>query len=235
MFGFLNKFGIVVTRSRNVIPEKRMNVSISRELNGVNLFVDVGANSGQTYNRIRTLGFSGTYLAIEPEFSSFQKLLQLQTTDKNLICISQAIGKDAKVLNLNISNNEALSSSLLTFSEAHRLAAPEIDMVDTQSVPVSPLSAILDKLEHSSIFLKIDVQGYELEVLKGINDFDWGRICGLLIECNLVSTYEGSAFIEEVFSLLRQKGFHPYRLENGFGATNFGQQLQVDVLFKRLQ
>ena len=95
-----------------------------------------------------------------------------------------------------------------------------------------PLSLVLDEYVDRSIFLKIDVQGLELGVLQGVIDRDWVRISGLLIECNLVATYEGSALVEEVIAFLRQRSLTPFRIENGFGEVNFGQQLQVDVLFK---
>ena len=40
----LNKLGFILTRTRNVSPEKRMNVAIVRELTSIDLFVDIGAN-----------------------------------------------------------------------------------------------------------------------------------------------------------------------------------------------
>jgi len=34
---------------------------------------------------------------------------------------------------------------------------------------------------------------------------------------------------------LRNRGYQPLRLENGFGMPNFGQQLQMDVLFVKIR
>ena len=91
-------------------------VVVQRELLVIDLFVDVGANSGQTYSRVRKLGFSKSYLAIEPELSCFKALQSLQNEDTDLHCINSAIGdRQARVV-LNVANNSALSSSLLTFS-----------------------------------------------------------------------------------------------------------------------
>ena len=232
MLNFLNRFGIVVTRLRNVDPEQRMNVVLQRMLSGVDLVVDVGANSGQTYTRVRNLGYSGRYLAIEPESKSFQQLALMKQNDNKLFCVNKAIGKQIGTVVLNVANNDSLSSSLLNFSEGHLRAAPGIKMVSKQEVLMVPLSLILDEYVDRSIFLKIDVQGLELGVLQGVIDRDWVRISGLLIECNLVATYKGSALVEEVIAFLRQRSLTPFRIENGFGEVNFGQQLQVDVLFK---
>jgi hypothetical protein len=95
------------------------------------------------------------------------------------------------------------------------------------------LESILKDVSEKSIFIKIDVQGYELEVLKGIVDSNWQKINGLVIEVNLVETYKHAALIEEVIEFLRRKDFHPFRIEPGFGLAKFGQQLQADVIFVR--
>jgi FkbM family methyltransferase len=233
MFGMLGKIGVVVTRKRNIDPEERMKVALSRELVDTDLFVDIGANSGQTYQKVRGLGYFESYLAIEPEDVSFARLVALQLKDHNLSCEQYAIGDENRFVNLNVANNNALSSSVLEFGYLHTVAAPEITMVRVQEVPMKTLSFVLEDFSEQNVFLKIDAQGFEYSVLKGIADKDWCRIGGALIECNLINTYLDSGLIEQVLLFMRQKGFVPFRIENGFGQPNFGQQLQVDVLFRR--
>ena len=81
------------------------------------------------------------------------------------------------------------------------------------------------------MFVKIDTQGYEIQVLKSINKSHFNEIYAFEIESNLVSTYKGATSIEDLIKFLRRKGFQPFRIENGFGMPNFGQQLQVDIIF----
>jgi len=231
---FLNKLGITVTRSRNVDPERRMNVILTRELPKVEAFIDVGANSGQTYYRVRSLGFKGLYVAIEPETTCYKILKAQIVNDALFSCLNFAVGESSADKILHIASNDSLSSSILELSDLHTKAAPSITMISTQSVRIETLSKLLMDVSAKSLLVKIDVQGYELPVLRGISENDWKRIEVLLLECNLVGTYQGSGLIEEVIAFLRKRGFHPYRIENGFGMPNFGQQLQVDVLFKRL-
>ena len=229
----LNKLGFILTRTRNVSPEKRMNVAIVRELTSIDLFVDIGANEGQTYRRIRSLSYTGRYLAIEPEVACFNKLSKIEINDGNFHALQCAVGSKADRVHLNVASNAASSSSILDLGNAHSQAAPDIKMIEIQSVNQLPLSHILRDYTANSAFVKIDVQGYELEVLKGMDVNVCNRVQALLIECNLVETYKDCSLIEEVFSLLRTRGFKPFRIENGFGTPNFGQQLQVDVLFTR--
>jgi len=105
-------------------------------------------------------------------------------------------------------------------------------MVSTEEVKIRKLSTILKNTNFIRGFLKIDVQGYELQVLKSIIKSDWKKIKFLEIEVNLVESYQSSALIEEVLTFLRTKGFDPYRVEPGFGYKNFGQQIQMDVIFQ---
>ena len=60
------------------------------------------------------------------------------------------------------------------------------------------------------------------------NKFD--HIHNFEIENSLVSTYKKLTLIEDIIKFLRNRGYRPLRIENGFGMPNFGQQLQVDIL-----
>ena len=46
-----------------------------------------------------------------------------------------------------------------------------------------------------------------------------------------MGTYKNLTLMEDIIKFLRIRGFKPLRIENGFGMPNFGQQLQVDILF----
>jgi FkbM family methyltransferase len=232
MLSILKKLGVTLTRTQNVDPQLRMDIALERSLMGVDLFVDVGANRGQTYCRVRELGYRSNYLAIEPEEKSFKVLEGLSKCDPNLSCIKSAIGAERGEVVLNVASNDALSSSVLDFSENHKNAAPGIHMVEKQEVKVRPLSDVLKNINSKRMFLKIDVQGYEMHVLRGLSEFEWTKIVGVLVECNLVASYEGSSLVEDVVAYLREHGLSPFRVENGFGSPDFGQQLQVDILFK---
>jgi FkbM family methyltransferase len=130
-------------------------------------------------------------------------------------------------------SNDGQSSSILELDSYHKSAAPEIKWLGKKKVKIYKLSRILKTSKHNKIFIKIDTQGYEFEVLKSINKRTLAKILAFEIETNLVSTYKNVTVIEDVIKLLRGFGFKPFRLQNGFGMPNFGQQLQVDIIFVR--
>lgn len=134
-------------------------------------------------------------------------------------------------ININYSSNNGLSSSILELDNYHKDAAPDIKFISKKKVKISKLSKILEKDVHKKIFVKIDTQGYEFNILKSINKNNFINVHAFEIETNLVSTYKNAVLIEDIVKYLRTRGYKPLQIENGFGMPNFGQQLQVDILF----
>jgi len=79
-----------------------------------------------------------------------------------------ALGKTEGIVTLNISKN-SYSSSLLQILPKHTSAAPDSQFIKEESVTMQTLDAVFNKsyFLRRSCFLKIDVQGFEEEVLAG--------------------------------------------------------------------
>jgi FkbM family methyltransferase len=170
-------------------------------------------------------------LCIEPLPTNFAKLISigLQNTD----FLNLAVGNKNGQIFVNQASNSGLSSSILQLGVFHMNAVPEVKMMRKFKVRIRKLSSILGGYKYKKIFIKIDTQGYELDILKSINSATWRDIYAFEVEVNLVETYKNCGLIEEVIMLLRSKGFDPYRIEPGLGMPNFGQQLQMDILFTK--
>jgi FkbM family methyltransferase len=149
----------------------------------------------------------------------------------NTVAINCAVGNKNGYVYINQASNDGLSSSILKLGDYHINTAPNIRYIGKEKVKISKLSKILETSTHKKIFVKIDTQGYEFEVLKSINKNNFNRIHAFEIETSLVNTYKKVTLIEDIIKFLRNRGYRPLRVENGFGMPNFGQQLQVDILF----
>ena len=78
--------------------------------------------------------------------------------------------------------------------------------------------------------LKIDVQGYELEVLKGASAL-LSAIDAIYVEVSWVELYKGQALHDEVEALLLDAGFKQAEV---FNEENYkGELIQADMLFLR--
>ena len=134
---------------------------------------------------------------------------------------------------MNHASNDGLSSSILELDNYHKDAAPNIKFIRKEKIKMYKLSKLFEKNTYKKLYVKIDTQGYEFEILKSIDQNNFNNIYAFEIETNLVSTYKNLTLIEDVIKLLRKKGYKPLRIENGFGMPNYGQQLQVDIIFVR--
>jgi FkbM family methyltransferase len=225
----LRIFNFIFTRVKNVLPGEKLAEARQLVLKNCDFVVDVGANSGQWISEVKNRGYKGAALCIEPIKKNYADL-KARNLD-NTTTLNCAVGNKNGYININLASNDGLSSSILEFDSAHKNAAPKIKFAGKEKVKMLKLSKILEKKKHKKMYIKIDTQGYEFEILKSINKKTFNNIYGFEIETSIVSTYKNVVLIEDVIKFLRKKGFQPLRLENGFGMPNFGQQLQTDIIF----
>jgi FkbM family methyltransferase len=128
-------------------------------------YVDVGAADPDEDSVTRAFydrGWSG--INIEPLDGYFDKLKQARPRDTNL---KVAVGREAAVRTLHAIAGSGLSTFDARIAARHQ--AEGWKTCDT-IVPVLPLAKILEDCAPSTVhFLKIDVEGAELEVLEGMN------------------------------------------------------------------
>jgi methyltransferase FkbM-like protein len=126
------------------------------------------------------------------------------------------------------------SSSLLDMGERHLESAPESAYVSTELVPTARLDTIWDEVvgDGERPFLKLDVQGFEMHVLRGAAGY-LDRVAGVQAELALVHLYEGDSLWREVVDHLDAQGFELAGLEPGFEDPDSGRMLQADGIFLR--
>jgi FkbM family methyltransferase len=222
-------FNFILTRAKNVLPDEKLAAARQLVLQNCDFIIDIGANNGQWITDVKDRGYKGQALCIEPLKKNYVKLKS--SNFHNVTTLNCAVGNSNGYIYINNASNDGLSSSILELDNYHKDAAPSIEFISKEKVKIRKLSRILEANINKKIFVKIDTQGYEFEVLKSINKDNFSKIYAFEIETNLVSTYKNVTLIEDVISFLRSKGYKPLRIENGFGMPNFGQQLQVDILF----
>ena len=78
--------------------------------------------------------------------------------------------------------------------------------------------------------LKIDVQGFEKNVLDGAKE-TLPYVSVIQVEMSLVPLYENQMLFFEMIHYLDDKGFTLFSLENGFSNPRTGRLLQTDGIF----
>jgi len=198
----------------------------------INCVVDVGANVGQFGLDIRRHGYKGELVSFEPVAETFDALLRTIKNRQPWKAIQLGLGSRESELTMNVSRNDGLSSSLLDMKNLHISNFPESEVISSQKVKISSLDIQLNKLaiDPRSILLKIDVQGYEAEVLKGASE-SLTKIPLCYLEVSLQPLYEGEITLLPILNLLSISGHEVIDVYRGVQASD-GNLLQLDILTK---
>jgi hypothetical protein len=99
------------------------------------------------------------------------------------------------------------SSSLFPSSATLRKIFPETEEKESRDIKIYPLWHFIEKEEiPENSLLKMDVQGYELEVLEGCEDLI-SRFKYCYIECSFIELYSGQALAHQVVSWCEKHNF----------------------------
>lgn len=199
----------------------------------INKILDVGANSGQYAKEMFESGFKGKMMSFEPVPSTFELLKKNANTNRNWKVFNYGFGDKDETLEINISQN-TYSSSLLKIMPNHVKSAPDSKVIRTEKVIVRKLDSVFNEFYNKNdiILLKIDVQGFEKNVLDGaVNCFH--RIEGLQLEMSIEQMYQNEMLFTSMLNYIESLGFKLHSLENGFYDTTSGKLLQVDGVFFR--
>jgi FkbM family methyltransferase len=201
----------------------------------VNVVFDVGANAGYYAAGLREAGYGGRIVSLEPLSGAYGELERQAADDPRWDVHMVAAGQAEATAEINVTAN-SWSSSLLPSNDAYQTTAPGLDVVGVERVRVVPLDAIV--AEHVAagdrVMLKLDVQGLELEVLRGARA-TLERTVLVEAELSLAELYGGQALYREVIQHLDASGFDLVGLDPHYSDPRTGYLLQMDGLFARRQ
>jgi FkbM family methyltransferase len=195
--------------------------------------LDVGANAGQFGKLLRQSRFRGRIHSVEPLRAAYQLLEATAAGDPLWTVQRAAVSARVGTLTMNVSGN-SVSSSVLAMLDTHTSAAPGAQYVAQEEVPATTVDEIVAAhgIEPERSLLKIDVQGYEREVLDGAAK-TLSTFRGVRTEMSLVPLYEGQALMTEILDILQRGGFELWFVEPGFSDPSTRRLLQLDGVFFR--
>lgn len=203
--------------------------------NQVNVILDVGANSGQYTASLRKAGYRGRIVSFEPLSQPFSVLESKAAKDPLWECRRHALGDVDGTIPVNIAGNAGQSSSVLPMLKRHKDAYPPANYVGVEEVPIYRLDSVTPALlrETDQTFLKIDVQGFEKQVIAGGKSSLKDRCVGIQLELSFQPLYEGGMLIPEALDVVYSLGFILMGLVPCFTDPRNGQMLQADGIFFR--
>ncbi|MBC9879327.1 FkbM family methyltransferase [Bradyrhizobium sp. INPA01-394B] len=194
----------------------------------VGSLIDVGSNRGQFALLVRDRFPSAPIHAFEPLPAEADVVKSVIAAP--LICHTLALGASAGEATFYVTSKR--DSSSLFKPGAVQTAASGITLTSATKVRVARLSEVIDiKTLPRPILMKIDVQGGELDVLKGAEDA-LQLIEAIYTEVSFVTLYEGQPLASEITTFLHGRGFELRGVYNHFFAAGVGPT-QADFLYVR--
>lgn len=194
--------------------------------------LDVGANTGQFATMINTILPEAFIYSFEPLEQCF-KLLQQNTEEiESIQCFRFALGYENAHVMMH-ANEFSASSSILEMADLHKTAFPYTKNSTEEPVEVRTLDSLLPQLRlRKNVLAKLDVQGYELNALRG-GEEALSQIDILVVETSFYRLYENQPLFDDIYGYLRKRNFK-YRgnFDQVMSAAD-GEVLQADAIFTR--
>ncbi len=192
------------------------------------LLIDVGANVGDFTSGFLSIYKNARFICFEPVTSTFARLAKRFSGETRVEAHQYAVSDADGSAVIHLQED----STLCTLTQYTKDANEAYEAMATASEEI--VCRRLDSLQFEKgdgrLFIKVDVQGFEIEVIGGGID-TLARADALLLECSFADEYENK---EPSFSpacaLLRECGLYPVVFQD-YGRQISNYAFERDVLF----
>lgn len=199
----------------------------------INSILDVGANEGQFASKLLNLGYTGHIYSFEPLHAIYSKLHKKTAGYSNWSAINMGVGSKEEELVINVAENFE-SSSILEVDNKSIEVEPATRTTHQEKIKVTTIDAFIagHKNLNNEVLLKLDIQGYEMEALKGALE-NLNRFKLIQVELSFVQVYKGGPLYKEVINFLEEKNYEFFTFIPAFVDSKTGRMLQADGIFVR--
>ena len=204
----------------------------------VNCVLDVGANHGQFAQKLRELGYRGVIVSFEPVPDVFRELSRRMGADPKWRGFDVALGERDEVRDFHVAHGDAQASSFLDFNEeGPKRWGRDHTVKETVPIQMKRLDglwgACVAGIEAPRVFLKMDCQGFDLNVVEGARG-KLDQVVALQTELAVQHFYDGMTPFTEAVERYEQLGYDPV----GFfplarREPDYLRVVEMDCLFMR--
>ena len=199
---------------------------------GIQTILDIGANEGVFVRSMRKRFPHARIISFEPLRDCYETLISVMAGDTNFEAHHTALGEHPGQTVIHRSASHP-SSSLLPMDALHKELYPGSAEHQDETITVERLDTVLGNVDlKKPILVKIDVQGFEANVIRG-GSAVLSKADIVLVENSFVTLYEGQALFGEIHDLLTKLGFsYRGRSETHYN-TKTKEPLYEDSIFIR--
>ncbi len=183
-----------------LIKKRKLNDTLERHLRnvfrqlGINCVIDVGANAGQYATMLRQGGYRGRIASFEPLVTAFAQLEDASSSDNDWRIFRFALGSENTTMTINRMDSSTFSSFRTPNVYGNTRFPRRSKVVDQEEVQMMTLAGlwpdIVGGLANPQVFLKLDTQGFDLEVFRGAGE-TLKYVLGIQSELSLKPIYDG--------------------------------------------
>jgi len=171
----------------------------------INTIIDVGANEGQFARKIISIFPKAKVYCFEPLPEVFEKLRHNFMDNRNVALFNFGLGQINNEMPI-YSNEFSPSSSLLEMLDLHKTNFDFAISTEKVQIKIKRLDDIFEIPPHGPLLVKIDVQGYEENVLKGgENIIKLADV--IIIETSFIPLYMDQPLFGDIYNHLINRGF----------------------------
>ncbi len=174
----------------------------------INLIFDVGAARGQFAVNLRKIGYQGRIVSFEPVPEAFAEVCAIFATDPLWEGHQCALGGRCDEMDFHVAiESTEMSSILRPKGDYWQLRKERVSMKTLDSL----FDTLIGDIKVPRIFLKMDTQGYDVEVIQGAMN-SLPRISAIQSELVIQPDYIGAPLYLEALALYQKCGFQPVSL-----------------------
>lgn len=211
------RFGFEVCRWPFLVDPLAQHLTQLLRAESIDCVIDVGAHHGEYALYLRSLGYRGRIVSFEPLPENIQLLEERSSGDLEWRIVGCALGETTETKVIHQTKHDVYSSFLTPNEEAERFSESGSEVVASIEVPVRTLTDCWDEClegcsagsgEGPRVFLKMDTQGFDGEVLRGAEPI-LSQVRGLQSEISVKQLYHGMPDFTESLETYRELGFAP--------------------------
>ena len=235
----INSLGLDIKRIQRELP-KAVPGSESRPIGNITMFledvrargfkpqgiIDVGANHGDWTKMALSIFPESKVIMLEPQNEMVPFLERLCHQNSDIEFVHAGAGKEKGELVQTIWSDLAGSSFLVPVSDK--------ETREQRKTPIITIDSLLsERKDFSPDLVKLDIQGFELEALRGATSI-FGRTELFILETSLYDFMPNMPTTIDCFQFMHEKGYAIYDITEYLRRPFDGALGQIDIAFAKV-